>query len=97
MTPYLYLSKHIPVNKSLKLRVEDNIGIISNCHNYQIDFLNETALFVFQLIDGKKTVDEIVECFISNFDVDRNVFESDVIEILRGFQWKKLIMFKENL
>ncbi|GMO32928.1 MAG: hypothetical protein Ta2F_08890 [Termitinemataceae bacterium] len=97
MTAFSYLADHIPVRKDLKFRIEDNIGIVCNANDFRVDFLNETATTVFQLIDGKKNVSDIVQCFLEKVDVSRDVFEQDLIEILRNFQWQKLIAMKQNL
>lgn len=96
MTPFSYLADHIPLRKELKIRIEGNIGVVSNTQDYRVDFLNETALTIFQMIDGKKSIADIVECFMNEVDVSREIFEQDLIEILRGFQWRKLIILKRK-
>jgi hypothetical protein len=96
MITFSYLSSHIPVRKELKFRIEGKIGIVCNSHDFRIIYLNETALAVFQLIDGKKSVSDIAKEFMDMVDVDPNIFEQDLIEILRNFQWQKLIALKQN-
>jgi hypothetical protein len=96
MIAFSHFANHIPVRKDLKLRVEGKIGIVCNAHDFRVDYLNETALTVFQLIDGKRTVAEIAQCFIENTDVSRDVFEQDLVGLLRDFQWQKLIALKRN-
>jgi hypothetical protein len=90
------LATYIPIRKELKLRMEGNIGIVCNNHDFRVHYLNETALMIFNLIDGKRSVAEIARCFLETVDVEREVFESDLIEVLRNFQWKKLIVLKTN-
>jgi hypothetical protein len=97
MTVFSYLADHIPVRKELKLRVENNIGIVCNVHDFRVGYLNETALIVFQLIDGQRTVADIIQCFLEKVDVDRNIFEKDLVELLRNFQWQKLITLKRKM
>jgi hypothetical protein len=97
VTPFAFLADYIPFRKELKLRIDGNVGIISNEKDYRIDYLNETALTIFRLIDGKKTVADIAECFIKDNDVSRDVFERDLIEIIRSFQWQRLIVLKQRL
>ena len=96
MTPFSYFAGYIPIRGELKLRIDGNFGIVSNKHDHQVDYLNETALMVFQLIDGKRNVADIAECFLKNVEVSGDVFEKDLMEILRGFQWKKLITLKRK-
>jgi hypothetical protein len=94
---FSYLSNYIPVRKELKFRHEGNVGIVCNMHDYRINYLNETAMAIFQLIDGKRTIVEIFQCFLKNVDVDKEVLESDLIEIMRNFQWQKLITLKQKV
>jgi hypothetical protein len=96
MIAFSYLADHIPVRKELKFRIEGKIGIACNAHDFRVIYLNETSLSVFQLIDGKKSVSDIAQEFMDMVDVDRNIFEQDLIEILRNLQWQKLIALKQN-
>jgi hypothetical protein len=97
MTVFSYIVDYIPVRKELKLRIEGNVGIVCNARDFRVDYLNETALEVFLLIDGRRTVADIIQCFLENVEVDRNVFEKDLVELLRNFQWQKLITLKRRV
>jgi hypothetical protein len=98
MSPaFSYLASHVPVRKELKFRLEGNIGIVCNAQDFRINYLNETALAIFQSIDGKKTLSEIADYFLRNVDVEREIFEKDLIEIIRNFQWQKLITIKQKM
>ena len=94
---FSYIASHIPIRKELKFRIEDNIGIVCNAWDFRINYLNETALIIFQLIDGERNVGEIARSFLQNVEVDRALFERDLIEILRNFQWQKLITLKQKM
>jgi len=94
MIVFSHLANYIPVRNELKLRVEGKVGVVSNCKNYGVYFLNEAALLIFQLIDGKRSVENIVQCFLEKIEVDRGIFEQDLVEILRNFLWQKLIVLK---
>jgi hypothetical protein len=97
MTAFSYLAGHIPVRKDLKFRMEGNVGIVCNNHNFRVDYLNETALIIFQLIDGQKSVGDIAKCFMKEVDTNIDILEHDLIEILRDFQWRKIIVLKKKL
>ncbi|MDR3115066.1 MAG: PqqD family protein [Treponema sp.] len=97
MTAFSHLKAYIPVRKDLKFRTEGNVGLVCNNQDFRIDYLNETALSIFQLIDGKRTVADIVSCFMKAVDVSADVFEHDLIEILRNFQWQKIIILKKKV
>jgi hypothetical protein len=94
---FSYLASHIPVRKELKFRVEGNTGIVCNAQDFRVNYLNETAMTIFQLIDGKKTIAEIFQYFFENVEVDKEVLEADLIEIMRNFQWQKLIILKRKM
>ena len=94
---FSYLAGHIPFRKELKFRIEGNIGIVCNAEDFRVNYLNETALIIFQLIDGERDVGEIAQSFLQNAEVDRPLFERDLIEILRNFQWQKLITLKQKI
>lgn len=93
---FSHLTSHIPVRKELKFRVEGNTGIVCNGLDFRVNYLNETATAIFQLIDGKRNVGEIAQSFLENVEVDDEVFKRDLLEILRNFQWQKLITLQTN-
>ncbi len=47
--------------------------------------LNETALFVWNLLKENLEKEEIVNRFVSEYDAPRDVIESDVDELLKSF------------
>ena len=97
MDIFSYLASYIPIRQELKFRIEGDIGITFNKQNFTLEYLNGTALDIFQMIDGKKTVSEIANKFMETTDVEKSVFEQDLIELLRDFQWKKLILLRKTV
>lgn len=93
---FSHLENHIPVRKELKFRCEGRVGIVCNTQDYRVNYLNETAVTIFQLIDGKRTIAEIFQCFLENVDVDKEVLKTDLIEMMRNFQWQKLITMEQK-
>ena len=57
--------------------------------------LNESAAFLWSLIDGKRTLGEILTLFAAHFEAESfdelTQIESDVIEIIDKFLEKKLV------
>lgn len=57
--------------------------------------LNESAAELWSLIDGKRTVKEIIVLFAARFEVETldefSVIENDVIEIVEKFLEKQLV------
>ncbi|MDR1458753.1 MAG: PqqD family protein [Bacteroidales bacterium] len=96
MIAFSYLADYIPVRKELKFRVEGNVGIICNNQDFRVDYLNETALLIFQLIDGKKSVADIAQCLMKELNVNLEILKRDLVEILRNLQWRKIIILKKK-
>ena len=94
MIIYQHLSQFVPVKQKLKFRKEGNIGIVNNSGDYKLMYLNETALTIFELIDGKKNIADILETLLSEYDVQKETLKSDLIDIIRDFQWGRIIRLK---
>lgn len=61
--------------------VTENIADMNN-----IFTLNETGAFIWEKIDGRKTVGEIIELVENEFDVDHATAEKDVIEFIEAIK-----------
>jgi len=96
MITYQHLSTFIPLKQQLKFRREGNIGIVNNAFDFKLMYLNETALTVFDLIDGKKTIADIFEILLNEYDVQKEILELDLVDIIRDFQWGKIIRLKKT-
>lgn len=44
--------------------------------------LNESGAFIWELIDGKRTIAEIVDALVTEYNIDRGVAESDLNSFL---------------
>jgi len=70
------------IRESLKFRVlPDGKVVIFPAYG-----LNETASKVFLLIDGRRTVTEIAELLLSEYDVDYGTLIKDLCELLQLFK-----------
>jgi len=56
---------------------------------------NETAQLVFECIKKCYDVEEIVKKIVEEYDVDEKIAKSDVEEIIKEMQEKKLIEIKK--
>jgi len=57
----------------------------------QVKVLNETGSRIWELIDGERTVGEIVTVMLSVFDVERGDIEKDIVTFLQELHDKGLI------
>jgi methyltransferase-like protein len=44
--------------------------------------LNETGAFIWELIDGKKNVEEIIEALTAEYEIDRKTATTDVMSMI---------------
>jgi hypothetical protein len=57
----------------------------------KIDFLNETGTRIWELIDGKNTVKDIVKKILEEYDIDEKEAEKEVISFIEKLNEKNLI------
>jgi coenzyme PQQ biosynthesis protein PqqD len=53
--------------------------------------LDETAATVLELVDGRRSIEQIVDELAARFDADRAVIEADVLEMLTGLVGKRIV------
>ena len=94
MLVFKHLSLYIPIKQHFKFKKEGSIGIVNNTFDFKLMYLNETALTVFELIDGKRTIADIFEILLQEYNVQKDILKSDLINIIRDFQWGKIIRLK---
>ena len=46
--------------------------------------LNETGAFIWEQIDGRRSIEEIITALINEYDVDNKSAESDVISFIEN-------------
>ncbi|WP_304089044.1 PqqD family protein [Methanobrevibacter ruminantium] len=56
--------------------------------------LNPTAYFVASYIDGKRTVEDIINLLCSKTSVDKEIAENDVLELMNSLLENKIIYKK---
>ncbi len=54
-------------------------------------YLNPMAKTIFEAMDGIKTVDDVKNLILSQFEVSERELELDLVDIVRDFQWKRLV------
>ena len=53
--------------------------------------LDETAATVLELVDGRRSIEQIVDELAARFDADRAVIEADVLEMLTELVGKRIV------
>lgn len=94
---YDYIAEYIPETTCIKKK-ENNDFLIVMSEQTEIFYLNDTAKFIYENIDGKRSIKEILELIKQEYDVsnlDDNLLKKDLIEMVRDFQWQRIIKLKE--
>lgn len=73
-------------NEYILVPVTDNIADMDSVYT-----LNETGAFIWEQIDGKRTVKEIIDLVIQEYEIDRDSASKDVFDLI-GHMQKFLII-----
>lgn len=92
-TAYTLLKDYIPLRSAVKSRADGDFLVVSNRSN-EIYYLNGTAREMWDVIDGRISIDDICGRFMHEYEVDRERLEGDIVNFIRDMQWKKLIRLK---
>jgi methyltransferase-like protein len=64
-------------NEYVLVPVADNIADMNSVYT-----LNETGAFIWEMIDGNRNIDEIINALTEEYDIDRETASLDVISIM---------------
>lgn len=84
------MSKAIPKRNWRKTR-QDGDFLIVMANNLRICYLNKTAAFLLQQVDGRRSVGEIADAMLEQFAVGREKLENDVVAVLRDLEHKGVL------
>ena len=63
------MDSRLAVNPCLVLRIEDDdCALLFDPDNGKVQMLNSTAVDVWQLLDGKRSLSEVVDCLRSRYE-----------------------------
>lgn len=90
------LNKIPKKNSELAWRTIDNETIIIPLDEQTVDFekielLNNTATRIWELIDGKNTLKEIIEKICEEYELERVEAEKEVLSFINKLEKKNLI------
>lgn len=66
-------------NEYVLVPVTNNIADMNSVYT-----LNETGAFIWELIDGEKTIGDIIEAMTSEYDISTEEAEKDVFEFIEN-------------
>ena len=77
--------------ETIVVPVRNNVGDLDSIYT-----LNELGTRIWQLIDGKKTLTQIVDGICSAYDVTSEEAEKDALEFLKSLETGGLIRFSDE-
>jgi hypothetical protein len=66
-------------NEYVLVPIANNIADMNSVYT-----LNETGAFIWEQIDGKKTVEEIIAALTTEYDIDNKSAEADVLSFIEN-------------
>lgn len=85
-----WIKDKVPVATYVKKRMNEDILIIC-AETLSMYYLNATAAFFINSVDGNATVNEIKDKFLQKYDVDEEELEVDLVDTIRDLQWKQIL------
>ena len=83
----------LPVkNRDVAYRNMDGRGVLVRADGGEVDILNSSGTLLWENIDGKKTVSELVVCLRDEYEVDEETARKDVLEFLENLLGKNAII-----
>jgi hypothetical protein len=74
-------------NEYVLVPVANNIADMNSVYT-----LNETGAFLWELIDGKKSVKDLIDELISEYDIDKETATADVMSFIE--EMKKYLIIR---
>lgn len=81
----------ISKNERIPWRIIQGDGILVDVDKGEVIHLNSVAAFVWELIDGKKTISEIIKEICSEFEVNEAIAKKDVLTFTENLLEKGII------
>lgn len=89
---------YIPLKDCIKARKNGDFLLVMG-ESLELQYLNETAKFIYSNFDGKNTVLDIYNFILKEYEIDEDMKDDvkrDLINTIRNFQWQKIAKLKER-
>jgi Coenzyme PQQ synthesis protein D (PqqD) len=82
----------IPViSRDVVSRIYDQEGVLVNTRKAQIKVINEVGAYIWSMLDGVRSVQEIARAVSTQYDVELDQAEQDTLEFVRDLSQNGLI------
>lgn len=79
-------------NEDLLSGMVDDEAVIMSINSGSYHFINETGRRIWELLEQPKTVAELCDILIEEFDVDLETCQKDVMRYLEALQTRQVIL-----
>jgi coenzyme PQQ biosynthesis protein PqqD len=76
------LDKKVTRDENVAWRIIGDEAVLLSAEDSSVHSLDAVGTRIWELCDGEKTVSEIVDQVVSEFEVDRETAEKDVVEFI---------------
>ena len=90
---YEWMKDKRPCKMTLKERLDGDFLIVYG-EQLEICYLNKTSAMILQACNGRHTVEDILQMLFNRFNASKEELKTDLIDILRDLQWKRLIVLE---
>jgi PqqD family protein of HPr-rel-A system len=78
-------------NPEIAVDQEDDGALLFHPETGEVQLLNTTGAYLFGLLDGSRSRDDLVDCLVRQFEIeDRQTAENDVDEFLKELKDRSL-------
>jgi coenzyme PQQ biosynthesis protein PqqD len=83
------LDKKVTRDENVAWRIIGDEAVLLSAEDSSVHSLDAVGTRIWELCDGEKTVSEIVDQVVSEFEVDRETAEKDVVEFIEELMNKE--------
>ena len=88
----MLVKTNVPVrNPEIIAKSADDEAVLVMPQKGQVKVVNQVGAVIWELIDGKRTIENIIDEIVSQFDVDPVTAESDVINFTTELYKREII------
>ena len=90
------LNKYPKRSEDTASRVIDNEAVIVTPQEGLVRVLNDTGSRVWQLMDGKSALSDIIDTIAEEFEVTKDCAQEDVLRFIKELQTKNLVVINDE-
>ncbi len=83
------LDKKVTRDENVAWRIIGDEAVLLSAEDSSVHSLDAVGTRIWELCDGEKTVTEIIDQVVSEFEVDRETAEKDVVEFIQELMQKE--------